>query len=232
MILTKYVIYRGKKKLVSELSPTCRYKVDVQCPICGEIRNVYYRSIIKAGHHICHKCELKSRAKELNIGARFGRLIIISKGKKVGYSLCKCDCGNIKEVPNYDLTSGETNSCGCLRHYNKIYFEVKTKEQHWNWKGGISGERECEMQTSKYKEWRKEVFKRDNFTCEFCGQKGYKLNAHHIRNWADNKSLRTDVNNGITICKKCHEEFHHKYGRKNTNKEQLKEFQKGKLIDN
>lgn len=57
----------------------------------------------------------------------------------------------------------------------------------------------------QYKEWRKQVYKRDNHTCRWphCNKKT-KLNAHHIRTWAHYPGLRFDVNNGITLCKQHH----------------------------
>lgn len=58
--------------------------------------------------------------------------------------------------------------------------------------------------SKKYKKWREEVFKRDNYTCQECGQIGGYLNAHHIKSWAEHEELRYDINNGITLCKKCH----------------------------
>ena len=58
------------------------------------------------------------------IGQRFGRLVVIEKlPSKKGKSVwrCKCDCGNIKDVPSTYLTSGDTKSCGCL-------FKEKSRE--------------------------------------------------------------------------------------------------------
>jgi hypothetical protein len=55
----------------------------------------------------------------------------------------------------------------------------------------------------KNTDWRKEVFKRDNYTCQECGQKGY-IEAHHIKRWVDYPNLRYDINNGKTLCKSCH----------------------------
>jgi len=48
--------------------------------------------------------------------------------------------------------------------------------------------------------------------------------AHHIKNYANNLSDRVDINNGITLCKKCHINYHSIYGYKNTKIEQLNEF--------
>ena len=36
--------------------------------------------------------------------------------KNHNYSLCKCRCGNIKDVLNYNLVHGISKSCGCLDH--------------------------------------------------------------------------------------------------------------------
>lgn len=76
----------------------------------------------------------------------------------------------------------------------------------------------------EYRDWRGKVFERDNYTCQCCGRKRRYLNAHHIYNYADHKSLRIDGSNGITLCKDCHCDFHRIYGRRNTNKAQLDEF--------
>lgn len=56
------------------------------------------------------------------IGLKFERLTVIEEvnphvypsGKKRRKFLCKCDCGNFKEVMINDLVQGHTKSCGCL----------------------------------------------------------------------------------------------------------------------
>lgn len=52
-----------------------------------------------------------------------------------------------------------------------------------------------------YIKWRKQIYARDNHTCQWPGCSSKKrLNAHHIRRWADFPGLRFDINNGITLC--------------------------------
>lgn len=53
------------------------------------------------------------------VGERYGRLTVLNKtnrrnkSKNVIY-ICKCDCGNIKEIPSNVLTPSGVKSCGCL----------------------------------------------------------------------------------------------------------------------
>ena len=51
------------------------------------------------------------------VGRRYGRLIVINQIRKQGRSrlICTCDCGRTGEYAAYNLTSGNTQSCGCLR---------------------------------------------------------------------------------------------------------------------
>lgn len=55
-------------------------------------------------------------------GDRYGRLTIINEIKQIGNGrrfLCKCDCGNKKEVNLSKLTSDNTKSCGCLQQESR-----------------------------------------------------------------------------------------------------------------
>lgn len=88
-------------------------------------------------------------------------------------------------------------------------------------------ERIIQRKSNDYYLWRKSVFDRDNYTCQACDDnQGGNLNAHHIINYMENEDLRTDLDNGITLCKECHKQFHDIYGYKNNNRDQLDRFLK------
>ena len=82
-------------------------------------------------------------------------------------------------------------------------------DKHWNWKGGISPR---PMSSLEYKQWRKLVFEKDDYTCQLCTVRGGYLEADHIKRWADFPELRFDVNNGRALCKSCHKNV--TFGRK------------------
>jgi hypothetical protein len=73
--------------------------------------------------------------------------------------------------------------------------------------------------------WRADVFKRDMYECQVCHDKSHKrIVAHHKEAWGINKDLRLIVDNGITLCSKCHKEFHSRYGWGKNTKAQWDEF--------
>lgn len=84
------------------------------------------------------------------------------------------------------------------------------KEQHWNWKGGISPR---DISSNRYKLWRLSVFERDEYTCQKCqhhNSPGNRktLNAHHIVPWSRCVEKRYDISNGLTLCQSCHFAIH------------------------
>ena len=96
-------------------------------------------------------------------------------------------------------------------------------EKNPNWKGGTSSLRDKLRNTSKYVEWRQSCFMRDNFICQKCQIQGGDLEVHHKKPFVKllNEAINFmplfskheacifyspiwDINNGITLCRKCH----------------------------
>jgi len=73
-------------------------------------------------------------------------------------------------------------------------------------------------QLQEYHDWRKTIFERDNYTCQFCEKRGFRLCADHIKMMS--KILRENgiksewdaikceelwnIGNGRTLCDDCH----------------------------
>ncbi len=138
---------------------------------------------------------------------------------------CKCGCGGEIEFKRHHKYRQPQYING---HQNKLPWNKGKKcpqisnshkgELNPAWKGGITtlvmSIRTCE----KYINWRTQVFGRDNFTCRECGKRGDWLEAHHIKSFAsivqenniktfDNAMICNElwgINNGITLCIKCH----------------------------
>jgi 5-methylcytosine-specific restriction endonuclease McrA len=78
-----------------------------------------------------------------------------------------------------------------------------------NWRGGISTDRD----RARVGRWRREVFERDGYACQGCGDdRGNNLRAHHIAPWFAYPESRFDVDNGVTLCHDCHTQLHAEYG--------------------
>jgi hypothetical protein len=56
------------------------------------------------------------------------------------------------------------------------------------------------------------VLERDNWTCQKCGTRGDYLQCHHFEGIEINPIESADVDNCITLCKKCHKEVHKQDG--------------------
>lgn len=98
-------------------------------------------------------------------------------------------------------------AAGCVSLYKvggKPYFKIE---------GWENMQPDACRKTSEYRNWRKSVFERDNYTCQICGNRGGKLNAHHIERYRNCIERRTDISNGITLCYSCHKKVHHMEGK-------------------
>lgn len=135
----------------------------------------------------------------------------------------RCSCGGVSYITFHDFQSGHRcMNCGSKQ---------RSGNKNGKWNSEMTNEERKEakqwMRSNEHKIWVKSIFKRDKYICQTCNTHKNRLNAHHILNWKTYKALRTDINNGITMCVDCHKEFHMKYGKRDNNIEQIKEFKIG-----
>lgn len=200
-----------------------------------ELENLYVRqklSLMKCGKilHCSHRTIL-NRLRRFNIPSR--SVSESQKGKIISKEhrekLRKAFQG--EKNPMY----GTHRSDGCKekirnalkgRHESKKTRLKKSKshqgknkgEENSNWKGGISSLTNKVRNSFKYRQWRSDIFYRDDFTCQKCDRRGGNLEAHHIESFTfilEINDIRTleqardceelwNINNGETLCEQCH----------------------------
>ncbi len=131
--------------------------------------------------------------------------------------ICSCGAASNTTFANFYHKGIRCMACGTkkLSGINAHQYKMSKTDE----------ERTVQRKFPEYEIWRKAVFERDIYTCKRCGIKGTTLHAHHLDNYADHKELQTVVSNGVTLCKRCHQEFHSIYGQKNvTTKANFTEF--------
>lgn len=138
-----------------------------------------------------------------------------------------CQCGIEFEITHF--AKNRNNNYYCSQDcYSKWRSENIRGENSPSWKPELTQEeRENRRCGIGIPQWRQEVYERDNYTCQCCGDdRGGNLNAHHLNGYNWDKEHRTDIDNGVTLCNKCHKKFHDEYGYGNNTKEQFEEFLK------
>jgi endogenous inhibitor of DNA gyrase (YacG/DUF329 family) len=125
-------------------------------------------------------------------------------------------CGKEKKVLVCTLKSGRNKYCSKRCYDLDKREQLKGQKSHL-WEGGKTKASALARTRAKYREWRRAVFARDDYSCQRCGARSSKgktvyLHAHHIKHFSTQLELRYDLSNGITLCEDCHTlEHNHKF---------------------
>ena len=215
------LIKNKRPSFVGSLNPNFKGgKVEQICKNCGKI---FYRfpSAIKYGNvKFCsqscsaigtrtgtkQKQETKDKIGKSHIGLKKG--IKLSKEHKIKIGLA----GIGRKMSQKSIDALIQRNKG-----NKFSLGRK-KELSGNWKGGTTPLFYAIRGCLKYRQWRSDCFTRDEFICQECFIKGGYLEVHHIKEFnviikeytiktleqAENCEELWNINNGRTLCKKCH----------------------------
>ena len=84
-------------------------------------------------------------------------------------------------------------------------------DRYWLWKGENYLDSVARKRNQRrLRIWSKAVRDRDGNVCRNCKQPHWRLHAHHIVSieMCIDSSLEFDIDNGITLCPKCHKRTH------------------------
>ncbi len=237
-----YVCKPGDTITIKWEDTPSNFDIEYKCIKCNVNHTSKKHVLLKQKYKFtCKKCigEISTSNRFIDLtGQKFNRLTILSfdyKKNKNYYWLTLCDCGVKKSINSRSFKTGRVYSCGC---YNKeitqkvkmpkiiAIMKIRTGENHPNWNFDKSNKERFTIRKYEMSVLREKTFKRDNYTCQCCLQRGGQvLNAHHILSFSKYVDLRYDLINLITLCYKCHTTYHSKY-KKNINQETLNEFRK------
>jgi hypothetical protein len=191
-----------------------RIKIDLICPKGHQvsIRWDHYQNGIR-----CRFCSGYESLKNKDIDARLDngwkRLSdYVNNGTPMSLM---CPNGHITKMQWQNYQQGK-RCIFCFKENNR-------GANHHSWKSWLTDEirERYARKTTQYNEWRKAVYEKDGYTCRKCGRVGKTLEAHHLYGFHEHQALRYDVNNGVTMCKRCHIDFHRLYGKDNNTPQQF-----------
>ena len=161
------------------------------------------------GHH--HSAETKEKMKKARTGKTYEQIYGIEKATEVRANMSKALKGRTFEdifgkEQAERLRKNHSVKMKGLISWNKgltadTDCRVSGKENHYNWKGGISFEPYPLGWTKTFKE---QIRFRDRYTCQICGcsevENSKRLCVHHI----DYNKSNLSVDNLISLCRSCH----------------------------
>ena len=101
---------------------------------CGTIKDIKKAHLLSGASKSCGHTTTKF--KDLT-GKVFGDWYVIEYTKNRKY-LCRCSCGEVREVNAYSLTSGKSTNCGCKNIVDLVgrqfgYWTVIERREHSSW---------------------------------------------------------------------------------------------------
>ena len=111
-----------------------------------------------------------------------------------------------------------------LKQWQNIEYRRKQVAAHGGDPDNMNINKSRAFKSPGYDKWKKDVFEREDYTCEKCGKRGCLLHAHHKNGYHWCEKGRVNLDNGACLCKECHDKFHAIYGKSYNTEEQYIAF--------
>ncbi len=202
----------GSKYISHERNNKLQLLVEFSCD-CGIncVRDYYGLDIIK-----CPDCNMNNRSWEHQFKEEDIRQWMIDNGLTPTFDTYDgknantpleyiCICGDeytirySRRQENDDSWKPMCKKCAMIKK--------TSKENHWNWKGGLTGYRKKHKKSTT---WSRNVKKLYDNTCVVTGQT-HSLVSHHLNAFTTYTDNRDELSNGVCISSDIHKEFHQKY---------------------
>lgn len=154
------------------------------------LRGSFLRSVVMSDKFL--EMPIEARYLYFCLGVSAHDMGMVNNAKAVARSV-GIDYSNLQILVNYGYLQTSIENDG------------NYKITHWYENNGF-GETAKKRNNYEYRQWRKSVIDRDK-KCVVCGSEK-DLVAHHIKSFAEYPELRLDINNGVTMCAKCHNKLH------------------------
>ena len=174
----------------AENNPNWKEKIERICKTCGNKFFVRPSQLKNGGGKYCSRLCMQTR-----------------NGEKIK-GICKI-CG--KEFFSLPGQTKQRKKKFCSKRcYGKWQSENMKGENNHSWQGGITPYTKKIRNSIEFRLWREAVFARDNWTCQKCEErcgngKAIYLEAHHIKGFTNYPELRFAIDNGLTLCRECHQ---------------------------
>jgi len=142
------------------------------------------------------------------VGKKIGNLTVIRASGAANDNhlnwLCRCDCGNEKEIASNSLTRAKpVQTCGCV---NGATARARSKpDGAWN-EGKSYAILDGEHCYKNRAAWSRAVIRHHGNKCQRCGWCEARCDAHHIKPKSEG-GLNT-IANGKVLCPNCHRVEH------------------------
>lgn len=194
------------------------------CKICNKTKKLddfYFHTRANLYNNICKECQKKKYPRKI-----IGKFTRLSENEKTLiiklYDIEK----NITKIANKIRRSQYTISLFLNKiGKHKTVKRIKCKDKNCNIKDNL-------RKNPEMSSWKKSVYRRDNFICQKCHKSSGELNAHHLNGYHWDEEDRLNIENGVTLCKKCHMEFHVEYGHSHNTIIQYNIWNENKQINN